>query len=174
MAWGYALARVVVPPLSRREPRDKSLCRVARASRDPARYSRITAGDAAVWSKSTRVVIGRNLARSKCAGKVLICRLEVLSLDIVAAQSSASVERENHKSRGNATYLGISQAESSCTFQHLVAGRANQLGGSVRNLVVVCETGDEHYRRGQSVRVDRVGGPQLEEFLRAHFRKQGR
>jgi hypothetical protein len=34
----------------------------------------------------------------------------VLSLDIVAAQSPAAIEREDYQSRSNSTYLGISQA----------------------------------------------------------------
>ena len=114
-----------------------------------------------------------NVGRLQSARKVLIRCLEMLSLDIFAAQSPATIEREHYEPRSNSTYLWISQPQPSRPLQHFLAGRADHLGGSTGNVIVVDETGDEHHWRGQRIGLDGVGRSQLEELLGAHFRKEG-
>src|SRR5450759_753874 len=118
-----------------------------------------------------------NSHRFKCPGlegarKVLICGLEMRSPEVVATQSPATFEREHYQAGSNSTYLGISQTQPARTLEQLFTGRTNQLGRSVGTLLVIHEAGDEHYRRGQRIGIDRIGRSQLEKLLGSHFREE--
>src|SRR6266566_625711 len=120
----------------------------------------------------SRTVIGSNVCSGESPCKKLICSREMRPPDVLATQSPATVERQHYESRRNFTDLGISQPQSPCALEQLLAGRADQFGRLVSALIVVDEAGDEHHGSSQRIGLDRVGRSQLEELLGAHLGKE--